>query len=361
MKICIDCRMWGRPYAGIGRYTKEIVEHILLHKRWSLALLCFEPSYKELEDFIHRNSITDVELILCKNGLFSLKAQIELFFKIPKCDVLWIPSINIPLLPTRAKTMISTIHDVFHIAHPEYYSWLKLSVLKLLIGSCVKKSKLIFTVSDFSASEILRFFGEENRKKIVRIYNGFTPIRKDNITNCDRYKNFFLFVGSVKPHKNLKNALLGFEEFSRVSNDVSLVIVGKKDGFVTADNEFDSIVSRINQNKEKVFFVGNVNDDELYSLYNGARALIFPSFYEGFGLPLIEAMYFGLPIACSDIGVFYEICGDNVQYFDPYSIKSITDAISKVYKENRKEYPRWQSWDITGDMVSSNIEKLVLR
>ena len=91
---------------------------------------------------------------------------------------------------------------------------------------------------------------------------------------------------------------------------MKFVIVGKKEGFITADKEVLDLVEKINICENSVFFTGNVNDLELYAWYKGATALIFPSYYEGFGLPIIEAMQFGLPIICSDIPVFREIGKD---------------------------------------------------
>ena len=202
MHICIDCRMWGRQYAGIGRYTQEIVTYLLLHKQWQFTLLSSEQSFYELSEIVSRNHLYRVELRKCSFGLFTMGAQFELFWNIPKCDVLWVPSINVPIFPTKAKKLVTTIHDVFHLAHPEYYSIPKLVILKSLIARAVKKSHLILTVSDFSAKEIVRFYGGSVKSKICRVYNGFNGVKYVKKSFFKEKFDYILFVGSVKPHKN---------------------------------------------------------------------------------------------------------------------------------------------------------------
>lgn len=351
--------MWGKPYAGIGRYTKEIVVYFLLNVKWKFTLLCYQYSYNELTKFKSEHNLKNVNLVLCKARLFSLKAQIELIRCIPACDILWIPHINVPLLPTKAHQQVTTIHDVLQLAHSEYYSVFRFAIIKMLIGRSIRKSKLVLTVSDFSVDEIVRFYGKKYRKKIRRIYNGFRSIDSERCPVQKKFQKYLLFVGSVKPHKNLKNALLAYELFLKSEHDFRFVIVGKREGFVTMDRDVDALVNRINQYDENVLFAGNVNDDELYSLYDNAKALVFPSLYEGFGIPLIEAMSFRLPIACSDIPVFHEICGDEVCYFNPFDIKSICRALENVCVLESKTYKEWQSWDETGRQILSELTKLL--
>lgn len=356
-KICIDCRMWGRQYAGIGRYIQEIVSYLLLNKQWHFILLMNKMVSAELSEFIIKNKLDNVEIKICAAPLFSIKAQIELVRNIPLCDILWVPSINIPLLPTRAKKLITTIHDVFHLAHPEYYSKLKFCVLKSLITRAIKKSSLILTVSDFSADEIVRFYGEGVRGKIQRVYNGYNEVHYEKQHVFKEKQDYILFVGSVKPHKNLKNALLAFEKCQKEISDLHFVIVGKKEGFVTGDNEVEAIVNRINQGGEKVVFTGSVDDNTLFSIYEDASSFIMPSYYEGFGIPLVEAMYFKLPIICSDIPVFHEICGDQVLYFDPYDVDDIRKRIIEVNGLKHMEYSQWPGWYEVSVVVGNIIEK----
>ena len=113
------------------------------------------------------------------------------------------------------------------------------------------------------------------------------------------------------------------------------------------------------QCENSVFFTGNVNDLELYAWYKGATALIFPSYYEGFGLPIIEAMQFGLPIICSDIPVFREIGKDTLLYFDPSDPMDICKKMTEILLVGRKTYSRWPTWDKTALSIANLFENLM--
>lgn len=350
--------MWGKEYGGIGRYTKEIVSYLINNESWSFTLLCYINYADELIELVSSSKNKSINLKFCKAPLFSIKAQLEFIRQVPRCDILWVPSINIPIVPTRAKSLVATIHDVFQLAHPEYYSKPKLAILKLFIGRAIRKSSMILTVSDFSLNEIIRFYGNDVRNKIHRIYNGFTPISVCKIENTQNNR-YILYVGNIKPHKNLKNALLGYElYYKNNTDDLKFVIVGKRDGFVTADKDVDLIVKRINNGGNNVIFEGNIEDEKLFQLYKNATLFIQPSYYEGFGIPLIEAMCFGIPIICSDIPVFREICGNQVTYFNPDDKQSIAQSISfSINNKVKCNYAKWRSWEETGRDVAKLLQE----
>lgn len=352
MHITIDCRMWGEKYGGIGRYTKEIVLYLITHKNWKFSLLYSPQAFKDLQPYQNKN----IQLISCKAKIFSLKEQWEVWKKVPRCDLFWSPYMNIPFIRTRAKKQVVTLHDVFHIANPQYYSKLKQIAIAPYYFFSTRNSNLILTVSQFSKSEIQKYFGKRIANKVSVIYNG-CEIREDNIVAKNIGKKYFLFVGSIKPHKNLKNALLGFKEFS--NDDYKFIIVGKKEGFITGDNEVFNLVNQINKEREKILFTGNIDDRELYAWYKGASALIMPSLYEGFGIPLIEAMHFNIPIACSNIHVFKEICNNNVIYFDPINPTDICKKMEEVIKIGKIHYKGWMKWSYTANEIGHLFEKLI--
>lgn len=344
--------MYGGLYGGIGRYVKEIVLYLLKHEDWSFYLLTNNVGYNELENF--RSS--KIKLIKCTSSIFSIREQFELFRKIPKCDIFWSPYMNVPFLCVRAKKRIVTLHDVFHIANPNYYSVWKFFLIRLYYHYSVKKSDCILTVSQFSKEEICRFLGNHLKEKIRVILNGCDIPYKMVIAKSFAYR-YILFVGSVKPHKNVKNALLAFEKLSDKS--IKFIIVGKKTGFITGDKMINPIVSRINRYYERVIFTGNIDDNELYSYYKGASLLLMPSFYEGFGLPIIEAMQFGLPIACSNLSVFHEIDDEKLLFFDPCDIDNIRITIENGLLINKPiEYSPWLTWADTAKQISSVFNNL---
>jgi glycosyltransferase involved in cell wall biosynthesis len=336
--LVIDCRMYGKKYGGIGRYMKEIVQYLIEDGKFHLTLLCGDDTYIELQD-------QPITLIKCSSPILSLSEQWELFKKIPACDIFWSPYMNVPFLPIKAKKRVVTLHDVFHIANPQYYGLLKRIAIWPYYFFSTRLSHKILTVSQFSKKQIIKYFGNKIGGKTDVVYNGCN-INDSSIVGMQLDSPYLLFVGSIKPHKNLKNALLAFEKL--IDYQLKFVIVGKKDGFITGDEDVFSIIETINADRERVLFTGNIDDKELYSYYKGANMLIMPSFYEGFGLPIVEAMHFSITIACSDIEIFHEIGGNDLLYFDPKNIESIEQTIRiGMNQSGCKEYPNWSSWEDT--------------
>lgn len=355
MRITIDCRMWGKNFGGIGRYVQEIVLELLKNEKWDFTLIVADEKVRKEIVKSSDNQPTRLSLIICNAKMFTVSEQVELPRVIPVCDIFWSPYMNVPFLPCKAKYRVVTLHDVFHLANPQYYSFMKRVMIKPFYYFSSHKSDLILTVSNFSKSEIARTCGANTAIKTVAVYNGCDIDVKQVHEPLVSFK-YILFVGSVKPHKNLRNALLGF---SLMKNKAyKFVIVGKKEGFITGDKEVFGIVDNLNKETERVIFTGNISDEELYSWYKGATALVQPSFYEGFGLPVVEAMKFKLPIACSDIPVFREIGKNLVSYFNPYSPDSVAECLDKVVLMPKKDYPNWISWKETANQIAIEFEKL---
>lgn len=353
MHITIDCRMWGEKYGGIGRYTTKIVLYLLKYQSWDFTLLYTSGEYDNLKEYEQEN----IHLIPCNAKMFSIKEQWEIWRKVPYCDVFWCPYMNIPFLKTKARKTAVTLHDVFHIANPQYYSKLKRLAIAPYYFFSTRNSDTIFTVSQFSKSEIEKYFGERIAKKVKMIYNG-CEINDKGITAPNVGYEYFLFVGSIKPHKNLRNALLAFMGIENLN--YKFVIVGKKEGFITGDKYVFDLVNQMNTTAERVIFTGNVSDKELYSWYKGAKTLVMPSFYEGFGLPLVEAMHFNIPIICSDIPVFHEICGKLVQYFNPYDYMDIRNKMEIAARNcNNVTFPQWRNWAQTSQEIKTMLESLI--
>lgn len=348
--ITIDCRMYGKDFGGIGRYVQEVVQNLIQKNLFFLTILANELAYEELGGSTNKN----LKVIRCSSTMFSLREQLELYKKVPKCDILWSPYINVPFLPVKANRRVVTIHDIFHIINPEYYSFLKRKLISIYYFFSTKLSVKIITVSHFSKKEIGNNFGKEIENKTEVVYNG-CDITNDNVSPTDIGSDYILFVGSIKPHKNLKKALLAFDLLD--NENLKFVIVGKKEGFITGDNSVFGIVENINKVSPKIIFTGSITDEELYGYYKGAKMLIMPFFYEGFGLPIVEAMRFNIPIACSDIEVFHEVGGSQLFYFDPKSEIDIKLGIERALEHSQIIYDKCiPTWEI----VSENISNILL-
>mgnify|MGYP005853213397 FL=1 len=249
-------------------------------------------------------------------------------------------------LPIFYKNKIVTIHDIIHLKYPVSYSYRK--YYEITFPLMIKNAKHIITVSEFSKNEISNHFSI-NLNKISVVYNGVDEkFKPKKMQNQERY---LLGVSSVAYHKNFVKLIEAFLLLK--DKDVKLYIVG---GFNTKIFGKDSLeILNIVKNNKNIVFLGRVSDDKLVELYSNAICFVYPSLYEGFGIPPLEAQSCGCPIVISDIPVFREIYRESAMFFNPYNPEDIAQKIIKVINdsslreklrqkgfENAKQY-KWES------------------
>jgi len=337
--------------SGIGTYLQGLIPS-LIKERLDITLL---GNPKEIVKYDWSENL---EIIEMNSLIYSINEQLELSIKIPKCaDIFWSPHFNTPILPIRIKKRVVTIHDVFHLAFFRTLDLREKLYAKVMINTAVRLSKKIITVSKYSKSEIIKYT-RVNKDKIVVIYPGtnkerFKVYQNKILLNRIRKKynlpeRFFLFVGNVKPHKNLKSLLKAFESLigEEIIKDYYLVIVGKEKGFITGDKEIFKILERSLDLRKRVIFTGFVSNEDLPIIYNLASVFVFPSFYEGFGLPPLEAMACGCPVLVSNVASLPEVCGDAALYCDPYDVDYIAEKMLQLAnKEELKEELREKGFE----------------
>lgn len=215
----------------------------------------------------------------------------------------------------------------------------------------VRTSKHVLTVSRFSKSEILRFYSFVKSDDVTVAYGAADEAFQPNSSIQPSAEPFVLAVSSLDPRKNFSSLISAFQGI----NGCRLYIVGSHNRVFTTGDV-------LSQQLPSVKFLGRVTDDELIRLYNQASCFVFPSVYEGFGLPPIEAMHCGCPVLVSDIPVLREVCGDAAVYFNPYDIDSIHNAINRFVEkqtefratmqakgyENAKRF----SWELTASLIA---------
>lgn len=321
-KLTLDARMLG--HSGIGTYIKSLIGG--LGKTFDLTLI---GNTAELGMYA-----PGAHIIPFTAPIYSIKEQF-LAFKSTPADIFWSPHYNIPLLPMRAKRRIVTIHDVYHLAYYHHLSKAQKAYSKIMIGAAVKMSDAIITVSEFSKKEIIRYTGCPT-EKIHVIYNG---VRKNSVIRLKeelqaKYRlpeKYILFVGNVKPHKNLKKLLEAYLLLpGQLREEYKIVIAGKKEGFITGDRELLQWADADAGLRSNIFFSGYIDEEDMDSIYHYASLFVFPSVYEGFGLPPLEAMQNSCPVISSGAASMPEICRDAVLYFDPLSASSICEKIENV-------------------------------
>ena len=326
--ICIDARMINS--AGIGRYIRSLLKGFINSKH-KIYLITNKKLINEYEWLNH------FEIIHSDIKIYSIKEQILLPFLIPKCDLFFSPHFNIPFFKIRAKKRITTIHDVFHLAFENEFSFLEKIYAKFFINQAIKKSKKVITVSNFSKKEILKYTNHK-KEKIKVIHNG---IDLDDFTYCEDPKRikkikkelnlpekYFLFVGNLKKHKNLKNLIKAFEKIQKEEKDIFLVIVGNNKNIKNAFN-----IDDINLIQKQIIWLSQISDDQLKIIYQLSLALVFPSLYEGFGYPPLEAIALKSAAIVSNEASLPEVCEKAAIYVKPLDIDDISKAMKKVLNE----------------------------
>ena len=325
-KLVADLRLIHN--SGIGTYIKNIFPYIL--DRFSDVSVLGDPD--ELSDFVWYKR---VKVITFKSDIYSIKEQFLFPFKVSKCDIFWSPHFNTPIFPIRAKRRVATIHDINHIANPQYFSLSKRFWAKILYKNTVKKSEKIITVSEFSKSEIIKYF-KVSPKKISVIRSGVNQMfleHENDVQSIPLPIRYILFVGNIKPHKNLITLLKAYFHLKdNIKSEYKVVILGKKDGFITGDEEvFDFIEN--NHLTNRIHFTGEIEDMLVPYIYRNASLFVFPSLYEGFGLPILEALASGVPTLSSKKTSLPEVGGDAVIYFDPINYKELRDMIHELLND----------------------------
>lgn len=241
-------------------------------------------------------------------------------------DLLWVPQYNFPLL-YRGKLVV-TIHDLCQLAHPEMLANdLQRGYAKYLLSRVAKRASAVLCVSEFTASEMEKYLMID-RKRVVVAYPAIGE-PWDFLTPSlikPSSSRYLLAVGNLKRNKNLPRLVTAFNEIRHlIPHD--LVLVGRHEGFLNSETELQNIPPDI---ENRIRFTGHVTDLELHEYYRNAEALVFPSFYEGFGYPIVEAMAEGCPIACSNVSSLPEVAGDAALLFDPFSVRDIAQALVHI-------------------------------
>jgi glycosyltransferase involved in cell wall biosynthesis len=205
---------------------------------------------------------------------------------------------------------VTVFHDLQHKQHPEYFRWFDLPFWNLLLWMSARKSRGLIAVSEATRADLERYYGRTARVIHHGIERQFFEIAAKREPS-----DYLLCASTSHPHKNLDRLL---RVHARMNNAPPLVITGVR-GF--AAKQVEQLAG------PRVRILGWIPRDQLYELFRCARGFIYPSTFEGFGMPVSEAMAAGLPVACSDIPPLREIAGDTVHYFDPASDDAIRDAI----------------------------------
>jgi glycosyltransferase involved in cell wall biosynthesis len=241
--------------------------------------------------------------------------QIVLPFAIRKhrIEVLLNPGFTAPLGCTCP--MVTVFHDLQHKRHPEYFRWFDLPFWNFFLWAAARRSGGLIAISQATADDILRYYRRPAHIIQPQVIHFGVEREFFEIARRREPRDYLLCASTTHPHKNLQRLLRMHAE---TPNAPRLVITGVR-GF--AAREIEGLAS------ESVELTGWIPREQLYELFRGALGFIYPSTFEGFGMPVLEAMAAGVPVACSDIPPLREIAGSTVHFFDPRSDRAIRDAL----------------------------------
>jgi glycosyltransferase involved in cell wall biosynthesis len=332
VRIAIDARKLHD--FGIGTYIRNLVRQLTrIDQETEYVLLCQERDRQiagELE--LGRN----FRAVIDRSASYSIREQISVPIVLGRQnpDLFHAPHYVLPPL-VRCRSVV-TIHDCIHLMFPQYLpNRLALAYARSSIWMAARTSSRILTVSEASKRDILRFFNVPP-EKITVIYNGIDqrfhvkPPDEEMARVRQRYQlegDFVLYVGNVKPHKNLGRLLDAFHQVRQGGLDhLKLVVIGDE---ISKYTELRRLVHRLNLHKH-IRFLGFMPDETLAVLYRLAAVFVFPSLYEGFGLPPLEAMASGTPVVTSNVSSLPEVVGDAAVLVDPNDAESIADGMRRV-------------------------------
>ena len=345
MKIGIDARIWGTKYGGVGRYVENLVENLFkIDKENNYVVFCRKDDYP----FIPEGK--NWKRVVAEVPHYSLREQFVMpfIFLKEKLDVLFVPHFNVPIFYNRPFAV--TIHDLlwhekryFEDSTHNLLVWLvKYLGYRLVVRMAILRSKKIFVPTSFVARDIVRRFKVDKDKFVVSYGAGLEQLKIQNTSffferaKLKIRKPYILYVGSLAPHKNVLRLIDAFVLLKKYADcrDMSLIIAGGKDRRL---GDLGERVSALKLDKW-VLTSGFIDDSGLDYLYKNSEALVFPTLYEGFGMPGLEAMAYGVPVVCSDIEVFREVYGEAVFYFDPLDPEDMAEKIHAVLSDKKRAY-----------------------
>lgn len=363
MKIGIDARMYGVGFTGIGRYSAELIEHLAKKDTENEYVLFMRK--EAFNDFQAPGSRFKKVLADYKHYSFGEQFGFNSVIKKEKLDLMHFTHFNAPVFYNQP--FVVTIHDLTlsffpgkkmnHFFQRMAYHW--------VIHNVTKKAKQIIAVSQHTKKDLIEHLHVPEDKVRV-IYNGVTakfggtePTKRPELMKkLGLTKPFFLYTGVWRDHKNIVGLIKAFAKFNEnVGGQYHLVVTGPHN---PAYHEVPDTVKELGL-EEDVHLVGLVSEEDIYALYLNAQAYVFPSFYEGFGLPPLEAMQCGTPVVASNVSAIPEVCGkENALYFDPHNIDDMaarmkqltTDpALRQRLVDKGRERVKFFSWDKMTDEV----------
>lgn len=376
MRIGIDARFYGPRVGGggIGRHVQELVTHLQkIPTKHHFVLFLKKENF---HDCVITNP--NFEKRMADAHWYGLAEQrlMPRLIKEAKIDLMHYPHWNIPIF-SRVPFVV-TIHDLIlledrHSARSSTNNRLlhgfKYGAFRTILEIAIHSSRAIITVSDYTKKSVLRHFGVKD-KKVHTIHNGLTvPTQTQSVDlrQLGVLEPYFLYVGNAYPHKNLEMLLHAFALLCKLDPYVQLVIAGRRDVFSKA---LEKEARDIQIPQERLRFIDLPTDAELATLYKKAHLFIFPSRIEGFGIPPLEALAYGVPVAAARSSSLPEVLGENASFFDPDDIEELVrimhlsihePAAVRPNPQHVKQLLQSYNWDKVAQYTMSVYEEALFK
>lgn len=337
MKILIDLRKMSKNPSGIGIYTFSFILALLKYSSYTII------GVTDVKESYEIKRIEKLGVCIYQYGKEVNKSiEVIKYFKFIKRiiievnpDYFWETNNILPINLQKNNTkIITTIHDIFPISTPQYYSCLYRMFFKYCIRKTLKFSDRIIYVSKVTKDECDKFFKINDNFKNMISYN-IVDGNKMQYQDTNREKNYFLFIGNVEKRKGIGILLDAFKEYICSGGTRKLVLAGR-----VRDKELEAKIQALNlEFTNRIVLRGYISNKEKWTLLNECSAFVYPSLAEGFGIPPVEASYFNKKIIVSDIGIFKEVLGNEVEYFkieDDYN-KTVSNLRNKLLEVKNNE------------------------
>ena len=342
IKIALDCRLVNEQVTGISRFSLKFTDFLIAKFGTENIVLIVNDnieSYQHVEQYkTHLKPFNLYHWLCfpCYLQRFELSHYISFHYSGLSRKV---PSI---------KTAI-TVHDLMYELVPTFFGSKLASLLgriyyRPIVTKSLENSDLVLTISETSKLDIKQLFGMDSKNVSEGVFLDAPDNEGFHVQLSLQPKSYFLYAGNGRPHKNITQLKRVFSEYRKLNDNIFLVIVGH-----TGDEQ------------EGVIYPGYITDGELVNLYKNAKAFVFPSLYEGFGLPIVEALNFSCPIIASNISAFKEFEHNNIQYFNLDDDQSLLLALKseQVFdKESAKVILSRYNWSVIQNKLYSAIEEL---
>lgn len=372
MKIVVNTRLLIKnKLEGIGWFTYETLKRITTSHPKIKFYFLFDRQFDK--SFVFSKNVIPIVLKPQARHPILFKIwfnwSVYVFLKKIKADLFLSPDGYLSL--TTKVPQISVMHDLNFEHHPEYLPKHITAYYKKYFPLFAKKATRIITVSQFSKNDIINKY-KIDKQKIDVVHNGvnnmFGPIGNNEQNNV-RLKHtngnhFFIYIGSLNPRKNIQNTLKSFDLFkTKTKSDYKFIIVGEK---LWKEKAIEKCYKNL-KHKEDIIFKGRLYNKDLKDLLASATALLYVSFFEGFGIPVVEAMKCGTPVITSTKSSLPEIAGSSAILCNPNDINNIAKQMEKITETKTREYyiqkgfvnAEKYNWDNTAKGVWKSIDKVL--